>query len=169
VSGLSGVVGWKLIVAVVLASVVGVGLFAPLVAAKIRLDLQPGPFAPGARGEIEFRVANGVLTGEIEARRLPALGAHAFYVLWFVRTDTGDKSFLGPIVSDDSVLFLRAGDGGMRFRAGAFTSGPGAGSAISLGAKGDNLFVVLAENRIDSFMPFPVSPLPSSVALMAPF
>jgi len=163
-------VGTKWLVGVVLASVLGAALVAPLTEAKkMEIDLQPGPFAPGAAGEIEFRLAGGVLAGEIEAEDLPALGAHAFYVLWFVRTDTGDKAFLGPIVGQDSILFLRAGDGEMRFRASAFTDGPAKGSAISFGAKGTNFFVLIAEDRIDTFMPFPVSEPPSSFALTATF
>jgi len=171
------VIWTKGLVGVVLASVLSVALVAPVLSAavvapstaakRMEVDLQPGPFAPGARGEIEFRVANGVLAGEIEAEDLPALGAHAFYVLWFVRTDTGDKAFLGPIVGDDSILFLRAGDGELRFRASAFTDGPAKGSAISLGPKGTNFFVLIAEDHIDTFMPFPISAPPSSFALMA--
>ena len=168
-SGMSGIVGWKLIVAIVLASVVGIGVFAPLVDAKTHLDLQAGPFAPGAQGKVVFKVMDGVLEGKIEARNLPALGAHAVYVLWFVRTDTGDKAFLGPIVNRDSILFLTSGNGEMRFRASAFTAGPGAGSAISLGATGTNFFVVIAEDHIDTFMPSPVSPPPASFALTATF
>ena len=121
-------VGVKWIVGGVLVSVLGVALVAPLAFAKTtEIDLQPGPFAPDARGEIEFRLADGTLAGEIEAKKLPALGAHAFYVLWFVRKDTGDKAFLGPLVRHDSILFLSAGNAEMRFRASAFTDGPNAG------------------------------------------
>ena len=131
------------------------------------IDMQPGPFAPHARGELEFRVADGVLSGRVEAEKLPAQGPHAFYVLWFVRMDTGDKAFLGPVVHKDSILFLTPGDAEMKFRAGAFTSGPNAGTPISLGARGTNFFVLIAENQIDTFSPFPVSPPPSSFALTA--
>ena len=104
---------------------------------------------------MEFRVRNGVLSGHFEGKNLPAQGFHAFYVLWFVRTDTGDKAFLGPIVNHDSILFLTKGE--LRFSASAFTDGPAKGLGISLGATGDNLFVLIAENRIDTFVPFPVS------------
>ncbi len=131
--------------------------------------MQPGPFAPGAHGEVEFSLGAGVLAGSIEAQNLPAQGSHAFYVLWFVRTDSGDKAFLGPIVGNDSILFLAAGDGDMQFRASAFTSGPDAGSGISLGPTGKNFFVVIAEDHIDTFMPFPVSTPPASFALTATF
>ncbi|TLZ62634.1 MAG: hypothetical protein E6K13_05500 [Methanobacteriota archaeon] len=161
---LRGILGIVIVVAVLGVAVAA----APLSAAKGReVELQPGPFAPGAEGEIHFNVAGGVLSGRIEAEDLPAQGSHAFYVLWFVRTDTGDKAFLGPLVHRDSILFHDSGDAEMRFSAGAFTSGPNAGSPISLGAKRTNLFVVIAEKQIDTFSPFPVSPPPSSFALMA--
>ena len=163
-------IGTKWMVGVVLASMLGVALLVPLAdAKKMHLDLQPGPFAPNARGELEFSVIGGVLAGDIEGKNLPAQGAHAFYVLWFVRTDTGDKAFLGPVVGHDSILFQAAGDGEMRFRASAFTAGPNAGSGISLGESGKNLFVLIAEDHIDTFMPSPVSPPPSSFALTATF
>lgn len=134
-----------------------------------QVRLQPGPIAPSASGEIAFSLQAGVLSGHVEAQSLPAQGPHAFYVLWFVRTDTDDKAFLGPIVGDGSILFMRRGDGEMRFRAPAFTDGPNRGSPISLGTSGHNFFVVIAEDHIDTFMPFPVSPPPSSFALTATF
>jgi len=162
--------GAKGIVGIVIVALLGVLLVAPLSQAKAtRIELQAGPFAPGASGEIAFTVSNGVLAGRLEAEKLPAQGAHAFYVLWFVRTDTGDKAFLGPLVGDDSILFFAPGDGEVRFRAPAFTDGPGKGSPISLGASGSNFFVLIAEKQIDTFMPFPVSPPPSSFALMVTF
>ena len=160
----------KWFVGLVLASVVSLAVVVPLAAAKMtHIDLRPGPFAPGAKGEVEFRLGDGVLVGKIEAENLPAQGAHAFYVLWFVRTDSGDKAFLGPIVGHDSILFLTASDGEMRFRASAFTAGPNAGSGISQGPAGTNFFVVIAEDHIDTFMPFPVSAPPASFALTATF
>ena len=160
----------KWMVGLALVSVIGAALLVPLVGAKtMKVDLQSGPFAPNAQGEIKFNVADGTLAGDINAKNLPAQGAHAFYVLWFVRTDTGDKAFLGPLIGQDSILFLVPGDGSMRFRAAAFTDGPNAGSGISLGANGVNLFVVLAEDHINTFMPSPVSPPPASVALQATF
>ena len=161
-------VGVQGIVGIAIAAMLGVALLAPLTEAKrTEIELQPGPFAPDARGEVEFRVRNGVLSGDFEAKNLPAQGAHAFYVLWFVRTDTGDKAFLGPIVNHDSILFLTKGE--LRFRAPAFTTGDHAGLGISLGASGTNFFVLIAENKIDTFMPFPVSAPPSSFALTATF
>ncbi len=133
------------------------------------VELQPAPFAPNASGKVAFAVRDGVLSGQIEAEELPAQGAHAFYVFWFVRTDTGDKAFLGPVVHEGSILFLTGGEAEMRFKASAFTDGPHKGSAISLGSPGNNFFVLIAENKIDTFMPFPVSPPPSSFALSATF
>ncbi|TLZ88065.1 MAG: hypothetical protein E6J92_08185 [Methanobacteriota archaeon] len=160
----------KGIVGIAVAVVLGLLLVAPLTMAKgTRIELQAGPFAPGASGEITFLMEGGVLSGELKARALPAQGVHAFYILWFVRTDLGDKAFLGPVVSENSILFLTDGTGRLEFRAEAFTDGPHAGSSVSLGAAGNNLFVLIAENQIDTVMPFPVSPPPSSFALMATF
>jgi hypothetical protein len=159
-----------LAVALALVATLGVALLATASSDEAsEVELQPGPFAPSASGEVAFNVENGVLSGHVEANGLPAQGAHAFYVLWFVRTDTGDKVFLGPVVHDNSILFLTGGGAEMSFKASAFTSGRHTGSAISLGAAGSNFFVLIAENHIDTFMPFPVSPLPSSFALTATF
>ncbi len=144
----------------------------PLVAAHtMNLQLQPGPFAPNSSGRIIFRIEDGVLLGRIRVQDLPAQGSHAFYVLWFVRTDTGDKAFLGPIVDrqDNSILFIVTADGLMTFKASAYTAGPDAGSSISLGAPGKNFFVLIAENQIDTFSPHPVSEPPASFALMVTF
>ena len=132
---------------------------------EFELEMQPGPFAPGAEGELEFSVVDGVLSGEFEAKGLPFSGSHVVYVLWFVRTDTGDKAFLGPIIDEDSILSLTEGE--LRFSAPHFTTGPNTGSGITLGASGTNFFVLIAENMIDTSMPFPVSPPPSSFALTA--
>jgi hypothetical protein len=134
-----------------------------------QVELQPGAFALNASGEVAFVVRDGVLSGQIEAEDLPAQGAHAFYVFWFVRTDTGDKAFLGPVVHEDSILFLTGGGAEMMFKASAFTDGPHKGSAISLGSPGNNFFVLIAENKIDTFMPFPVSAPPNSFALTSTF
>lgn len=136
---------------------------------QTELELQAGPFAPGASGEISFSVRGGILSGSMEAQGLPAQGSHAVYVLWFVRTDTGDKAFLGPIVGDGSILFLNPGSGEMKFSASAFTAGNGIGKSILLGAQGSNFFVLIAENQINTFTPSPVSPPPTSFALMATF
>ncbi len=156
--------------AVAIVVILGVTLLAYASSAKAsNVELQPGPFAPGASGEVAFTVKDGVLSGDVEAESLPAQGAHVFYVLWFVRTDTGDKAFLGPVVHGDSILFLTGGGAEMSFKASAFTNGPDTGSAISLGSPGTNLFVLIAENHIDTFQPFPVSTPPSSFALTATF
>ncbi len=138
-------------------------------AEELQVQLHSGPFAPGASGAVAFSIRGGVLSGQIEAEDLPAQGVHAFYVLWFVRTDTGDKAFLGPLVRHESILFQKPGEGEMRFMAPVFTNGPNMGSPISLGTAGNNFFVVIAENQIDTFMPFPVSTPPSSFALTATF
>ena len=158
-----------LLAAVIVATLGLITLVSPLAARSTNIMLQPGPFAPEATGHVVFNKDSGVLSGHIEAKNLPAQGAHAFYVLWFVRTDTGDKAFLGPVINERSIFFNSASDGRMSFRAPAFTDGPDKGSLISLGAPGSNFFVLIAENRIDTFMPFPVSTPPSSFALTATF
>ncbi len=158
-----------------IATLAVLGLISTLVplalANATNLQLQPGPFAPNSSGHIIFRIDDGVLIGHIRATDLPSQGAHAFYVLWFVRTDTGDKAFLGPIIDrqDRSILFMTTADGFMSFHASAFTAGPDAGSSISLGASGKNFFVLIAENQIDTFSPHPISTPPASFALMVTF
>ena len=158
------------LLAIVIVATLGViTLVNPLAARSTNIVLQPGPFAPHSTGHVVFNIHGGVLSGQIEAQNLPAQGVHAFYVLWFVRTDTGDKAFLGPVINERSIFFNRVSDGGMSFRAPAFTDGPDKGSRISLGVSGSNFFVLIAENHIDTFMPFPVSTPPSSFALTATF
>ena len=147
-------------------------LVSPIAAASSRthIGLQPGPFAPDSTGKLVFRISSGVLSGHVSAEDLPAQGAHAFYVLWFVRTDIGDKVFLGPIIDEhQSILFFTESDGSMSFRAAAYTAGPDTGSSISLGDHGSNFFVLIAENQIDTSVPHPVSTPPASFALMATF
>ena len=143
----------------------------PLAAQGTNIQLQPGPFAPNSSGHVVFSVTGGVLAGHIEAQNLPGQGPHAFYVLWFVRTDTGDKAFLGPVIDEQSqsILFSTPANVSMRFSAPAFTTGPDIGTPISLGMQGHNFFVLIAENQIDTFVPHPVSTPPSSFALTATF
>ncbi len=147
-----------------------VALFGPLAAARgTHIELQAGPFAPDSSGRVQYTVHSGVLSGTLRADDLPTLGVHSFYVFWFVRTDTGDKAFLGPVVNEDSIFFPSSGDGRLRFNAPTFTAGPAVGSPISLGSTGNNFFVLIAENNIDTFMPHPISTPPSSFALTATF
>src|SRR5207302_7061682 len=80
----------KGIVGIAVAVVLGLLLVAPLTMAKgTRIELQAGPFAPGASGEMTFLMEGGVLSGELKARSLPAQGVHAFYVPGLVRPDLG--------------------------------------------------------------------------------
>ncbi len=154
-----------------LSAVLSVMLLVSSIAAQTtNIALQAGPFAPNSTGHVVFTISNGVLSGHINAQNLPSQGPHAFYVLWFVRTDTGDKAFLGPIIDQQaqSILFMTAADGASSFTAPAFTTGH-AGLSISLGAQGSNFFVLIAENQIDTFAPHPVATPPASFALMATF
>ncbi len=156
-------------VSVVLVAVL---LISPLAAARgTRITLHPGPFAPNSTGHLTLTISQGVLSGRASAEDLPAQGPHAFYVLWFVRTDTGNKVFLGPIIDQEtqSILFMSEADGRMGFNAPAYTTGPNEGSSVSLGAPGNNFLVLIAENQIDTSVPHPVSAPPASFALMATF
>lgn len=51
-----------------------------------------------ARADIRFDL--GVLQGAVTVDELPAqlYGSGKFYGVWFVRTDTGDKAFLGALI-----------------------------------------------------------------------
>lgn len=146
-------------------------LVSPIAAQTTNIRLQPGPIAPSSAGHVVFSIDRGVLAGHIVAQNLPGQGPHAFYVLWFVRTDTGDKAFLGPVIDEESqsILFTATANVSMGFRAAAYTAGPDTGSAISLGSQGHNFFVLIAENQIDTFAPHPVATPPASFALMATF
>src|SRR5438046_8788252 len=104
----------KGIVGIAVAVVLGLLLVAPLTMAKgTRIELQAGPFAPGASGEITFLMEGGVLSGALKARALPAQGVHGFYIPWFVRTDRRAQAFLGPVVRENSTRFLTAATGPM--------------------------------------------------------
>ena len=167
----------KWIVVVAVAALLGLALFAPLGVAhdedddkvKGEFEMAPGPFAPGAEGEIEFKLKDGVLSGEFEADDLPDLGHHAFYVLWFVvpgaDPSLDNKVFLGPISDDDSILSLT--EGKLSFSAAHFTTGPSVGLGIELGAT--NVFVLIAEVGINTMTPVPISAPPTSFALIVIF
>jgi hypothetical protein len=128
------------------------------------VDLSAGAGAPGASGEIKIDFVGTVMVGKVEVKDLPPqpFGSGRFYGAWFVRTDTGDKAFLGALVSDKSIIFTSGGKGAMEFRATHFTTGPNAGSLITLGAAGDNLIVVLIESAINGLTPSPVGPVPGA-------
>lgn len=133
--------------------------------ASSEVNLAGGPGAPRSHGEASFQVKAGVLVGEIEAERLPALayGSGKFYGVWFVRSDTGDKAFLGALAEDGSIILSRGGEGEARFSATQFTDGPHARSPIALGPAGTNQIVVLVENNINGRTPSPVGPNPALV------
>lgn len=131
-------------------------------AAPTRVILSPDEGAPAAIGEAAFRFEGKVMVGEVEVSNLPAqpFGSGRFYGVWFVRTDTMDKAFLGALIEKESIIFSSGGRGEAEFRATHFTTGLNAGSAITLGAAGKNLFVVLIENKIDGLTPSPVGSVP---------
>ena len=133
-------------------------------AAGIRVALSPGAGAPGASGKAELRLEGTALEGSATVEGLPSqpFGSGQFYGVWFVRTDTGDKAFLGALIEHGSIIFAQPGDGKVRFDATKFTTGPEAGSPIGLGSHGNNLIIVLIENNINGKTPSPVGPVPGS-------
>lgn len=143
-------------------AILGVIASSPALAASTRVNLTPGAGAPNATGKAQIDFDDGVLKGSVRVEDLPAqaFGSGRFYGTWFVRTDTGDKAFLGALVNQDSIIFSEAGAGQMRFAATKFTTGPHANSPIALGPDGTNLLIVLIENNINGLTPSPVGPVP---------
>ncbi len=135
-----------------------------VLAASTHVALASGAGAPGASGSAQVELDDGVLQGSVKVRDLPAqkFGTGRFYGVWFVRTDTGDKAFLGALVQDGSIIFSEPGDGRSTFAGTKFTTGPDAGARIQLGAKGTNLIIVLIENNINGLTPSPVGPVPGA-------
>ena len=125
---------------------------------SVHLTLAPLSGAPAASGRVELDFERAVLDGSIRVRNLPAqpYGTGKFYGVWFVRTDTGDKAFLGALAQDQSIIFSVQGSGAAEFAATHFTTGPDAGSAITRGPAGVNLLIVLIENSINGLTPSPV-------------
>jgi len=137
------------------------GLSIPIIQARgntLKLAPTSGSLTPSASGELSFSLSGGVLSGRAETEDFPPQGSHLAYVLWFVNTDTGDKAFLGPLIQDGkhTILFHSEGDGAVAFRASEFTAGPHAGSPITFASTGNNLFIVLVENKIDFANPSPI-------------
>ena len=126
--------------------------------------LSSGAGAPTASGLTKVQLDGGVLEGSARVKHLPAqaFGSGRFYGAWFVRTDTGDKAFLGALIGRDSIIFSTAGEGRLKFAATKFTTGPDAGARISLGRTGTNLIIVLIENNINGLTPSPVGPVPGT-------
>lgn len=114
--------------------------------------------APNASGRADIRFDQGVLQGTVTVNELPAqlYGSGKFYGVWFVRTDTGDKAFLGALIHGRSIIFSTGGDGAMKLAATHFTTGPHQGSPVSQGPPGTNLIIVLIENNINGLTPSPL-------------
>jgi hypothetical protein len=136
------------------------------------LSLSPGAGAPEASGMIDLRFTGIVLQGVAQGKDLPAqpFGSGRFYGVWFVRTDTGSKAFLGALIAGNSIILSGGGEGTMQFAATHFTTGPDAGSPITFGSAGTNRVVVLIENNINGLTPSPVGPIPGTgLALVGTF
>jgi hypothetical protein len=140
-------------------------------AQTMRVDLAPGPGAPEASGEAQIGFVGTVMVGKVEAKNLPPqpYGSGRFYGGWFVRNDTGDKAFLGALIDvrQQSIIFSTGGKGEMDFSATHFTTGPNAGSPITLGPSGSNQIIVLIENNINGLTPSPAGPVPGSGVAVA--
>lgn len=121
----------------------------------VKLSALPG--APDATGRADVRFEQSVLMGSVHVDRLPAqpYGSGNFYGVWFVRTDTGDKAFLGALIHDQSIIFSSGGNGVIKFAATQFTTGPDRGSPVRQGPRGTNLIIVLIENVINGLTPSP--------------
>lgn len=130
----------------------------------IHVNLFAGAGAPNASGDAKIKFGQTTMDGSVEVRDLPPqpFGSGRFYGVWFVRTDTGDKAFLGALVQSQSIILSTGGAGKMEFSATHFTTGSGAGLPITLGASGTNLVTVLIENTINGLTPSPVGPVPGT-------
>jgi hypothetical protein len=163
---------FAVVLAIGLAATLAALLITPALAAGSRVQLAAGGGAPGAAGTAQLELDNGVLEGSATARDLPRqeFGSGRFYGVWFVRTDTGDKAFLGALAQDQSIILSGGGTGTVKFAATKFTTGPDAGSPVRFGAAGTNLVIVLIENNINGLSPSPVGPVPGTgVALSGTF
>jgi hypothetical protein len=163
---------FAVVLAIGLVAILAGLLITPVLAASPRVDLAAGAGAVGATGNAQLDFDNGVLEGSATARDLPsqAFGSGRFYGVWFVRTDTGDKAFLGALAQDQSIILSSGGTGTVKFAATQFTTGPHAGSPFRFGAAGTNLVIVLIENKINGISPSPAGPVPGTgVALSGTF
>ncbi len=155
------------ITAVAMLAVTGL-FFVPSYAqqAPVFVNLSAGGGALGASGEATITLSGGVAAGEVEVNNLPpqAFGSGHFYGVWFVRSDTGDKAFLGAVISSESIIFSAGGNGEMKFSATHFTTGDHAGSPIAFGPAGANVIIVLIENMING-----LTPSPTGVAVVGTF
>ena len=75
-----------------------------------------------------------------------------------MRTDIGDKAFLGALIHRQSIIFSAGGEGGMKFAVTHFTTGPDRGSPVVQDPPGNKLIIVLIENNITGLTPSPVGP-----------
>lgn len=155
------------IFAAVMISAVFASVFVGIAYAQTtHLSLSSDAGAPDASGFAEIRFDQTVMEGSVHVRNLPSqpFGSGRFYGVWFVRTDTGDKAFLGALVdvNSQSIIFSTGGAGKTEFSATHFTTGPNAGSPITLGPAGSNVIVVLIENVINGLTPSPVGPVPGT-------
>ena len=160
-----------LAILVLAAGLISIGTWSAQ-AQTTHLSLSSGAGAPDATGMIDLRFAGSVLQGVAQGKALPAqpFGSGRFYGVWFVRTDTGDKAFLGALIAGDSIILSDGGEGVVQFAATHFTTGPDAGSPITFGPAGTNLVVILIENNINGLTPSPVGPVPGTgLALVGTF
>lgn len=108
---------WVALAMVVVAAVLGARFAIATHAAEpgedtggIHVELSALAGAPDAKGSADIRFEQGARQGSIHVRDLPVqpYGSGKFYGAWFVRTDTGDKAFLGALIHDQSIIFSSA-------------------------------------------------------------
>jgi hypothetical protein len=115
--------------AIVTIAMLGVLFGSAAHASGADVSLSPMAGAPNASGEAEIEFAGAVMQGSVRVENLPSqpFGSGRFYGAWFVRTDTGNKAFLGALIGEDSIIFSAGGEGATNFAATKFTTGPNAG------------------------------------------
>lgn len=131
------------------------------------LKFTSGVLGDRASGNGWVRIRNGVVSGTINARKLPALLPGEFYIAWYTNLETGNAVFLGALVNNNSILFGAEGlNGRLRFDASEYTVHlpiPGTemhtkSEAIAAAAPGKNQIVVLVETSINGMTPAPLFP-----------
>ncbi|SRR6266851_3663829 len=149
---------------IAIAMLMGAFSWITFAAAETHVALLPGAGAPNASGTAKIGFDGTVMVGNVEVENLPSqpFGSGHFYGVWFVRTDTQDKAFLGALINHKSIILASGGKGDMEFSATHFTTGPNAGSPITFGTSGNNLIVVLIENTINGLTPSPIGPVPGT-------
>lgn len=131
------------------------------------VKLTSGVLGARATGNGWVRIRDGVVSGSINTRKLPALLPGEFYIAWYTNLETGNAVFLGALVNNNSIVFDADGlNGRLKFNAPKYTVHlpiPGTethtkNEAITAAAPGNNQIVVLVETSINGMTPAPLFP-----------